>query len=155
MVAQHAVDSTLPGLDEVVDRLTKATFDAVTSTPYEAEVRRAEERVLVDRLTWLAAVAPASQVRAVASFKLRQIGARLQRADAAATDADQAQRALLAADITRFLERPAETARMLPAAPAPPGAPIGDPGHDWLVPPPSCPWDSASPGTWLSRPPLE
>ena len=42
MVAQHAVDPTLPGLDEVIDRLTKATFDAATASPYEAEVRRAE-----------------------------------------------------------------------------------------------------------------
>ena len=54
MVAQHAVDPSLPGLDDVIDRLTKATFDAQTTTPYEAEVRRAEERVLVDRVMWLA-----------------------------------------------------------------------------------------------------
>ncbi|MGH9887456.1 MAG: zinc-dependent metalloprotease, partial [bacterium] len=44
MVAQHAVDPALPGLEEVIDRLTKATFDAVTTSAYEAEVRRAEER---------------------------------------------------------------------------------------------------------------
>ncbi len=54
MVAQHAVDPSLPGLEEVIDRLTKATFDAPAATPYEAEVRRAEERVLVDRVMWLA-----------------------------------------------------------------------------------------------------
>ena len=42
MVAQHAVDPTLPGLEEVIDRLTKATFDAPTATPYEEEVRRAD-----------------------------------------------------------------------------------------------------------------
>src|SRR6185295_5624369 len=50
MVAQHAVDPTVPGLEEVLDRLTKATFDAATTTPYEAEIRRAEERVLVSRV---------------------------------------------------------------------------------------------------------
>ena len=49
MVAQNAVDQALPGLGEVIDRLTKATFDAGDRTPYEAEVRRAIERVLVDR----------------------------------------------------------------------------------------------------------
>ena len=54
MVAQHAVDPALPGLEDVIDRLTKATFDAPTATPYEAAVRRAEERVLVDRVMWLA-----------------------------------------------------------------------------------------------------
>ena len=37
IVAQHAVDPALPGLEEVIDRLTKATFDAPTASPYEAE----------------------------------------------------------------------------------------------------------------------
>src|ERR1043165_8908374 len=58
MVAQHAVDPTLPGLEEGLDRLTKATFDAPAATPYEAEIRRVEERVLVDRVMWLATGAP-------------------------------------------------------------------------------------------------
>src|SRR6202020_174139 len=39
MVAQHAVEPALPGLEEVIDRLTKATFDAAAATPYEMEVR--------------------------------------------------------------------------------------------------------------------
>ncbi len=32
MVAQHAVDPSLPGLEEVIDRLTTATFDQATKT---------------------------------------------------------------------------------------------------------------------------
>ena len=68
MVAQNAIDPTLPGLGDVIDRLTKATFDAVTSSPNEAEVRRVTERVLVDRVTWLAAAAPNGQARAVAAM---------------------------------------------------------------------------------------
>ena len=136
VVAQHAVDPALPGLEEVIDRLTKATFDAPVANPYEAEVRRAEERVLVDRVMWLATGAPNGQVRAVASFRLQKLAARL-RADAGATEAEQAQHALLAADIKRFLERPAEVMRVIPAADAPPGAPIGgDTGMDWLSPVP-------------------
>ena len=51
------------------------------------------------------------------------------------SDADVAQHTLLAADIKRFLERPADAAKMLPAAPAPPGAPIGEPALDWLARP--------------------
>jgi hypothetical protein len=148
MVAQHAVDPTLPGLEEVIDRLVKATFDATTATPYEAEVRRAEERVLVDRLSGLAAAAQNAQVRAVASLKLQRLAARL-RANGTKTDADVAQHTLLAADIKRFLERPADIARMLPAAPAPPGAPIGDMGQDWLARPPACSWDEVNPEQWL------
>jgi hypothetical protein len=138
MVAQHAVDPTLPGLEEVIDRLTKATFDAPAANPYEAEVRRAEERVLVDRVMWLAGVSPNAQVRAIASLKLSKLAARL-KAAAPANEADQAQHQLLAADIKRFLERPGETAHIMPAPEAPPGAPIGDEGEDWLAPVPGWP----------------
>jgi hypothetical protein len=135
MVAQHALDPSLPGLEEVLDRLAKATFDAPASTAYEAEVRRAEERVLVDRVMWLATGAPNAQVRAIAWFKLGKLATRL-RTEAAATEPEQAQRALLAADIKRFLERPVDPARPMPAPDAPPGAPIGEPALDWLAPAP-------------------
>ena len=135
MIAQHAVDPALPGLEEVIDRLVKATFDATTASPYEAEVRRAAERVVVDRLSGLAAAAQNGQVRAIASLKLQRLAARL-RVNATKTDADIAQHTLIAADIKRFLERPADAAKVLPAAPAPPGAPIGDLGQDWLARPP-------------------
>jgi hypothetical protein len=135
LVSQHAVEPTLPGLEEVVDRLTKAVFDAPVASPYEAEVRRAEERVLVDRMTWLATGASNAQVRAIASLKLGKLAARL-RTEAGQNEGEQAQRSLLAADIKRFLDRPAETMRMMPAPDAPPGAPIGEPVMDWLAPVP-------------------
>ncbi|MBS1856440.1 MAG: zinc-dependent metalloprotease [Acidobacteria bacterium] len=135
MVAQHAVDPTLPGLEEVIDRLTKAVFDAPVANPYEAEVRRAEERVLVDRVMWLATGAQNAQVRAIASLKLSRLAARL-RGEAGQNEEEQAQRALLAADIKRFLERPADPVRVMPVADAPPGAPIGEPALDWLAPVP-------------------
>lgn len=153
MVAQHAVDPTLPGLEEVIDRLTKATFDAPTASPYEAAVRRATERVLVDRLTWLATAAPNNQVRAVAAWKLQKLSARLRTA-VGKIEADQAQHTLLAADIKRFLERPAEVAKMLPAPSAPPGAPIGDLGQQWLASPDWCMWDAAAPSAWLFYQPV-
>ena len=139
MVAQHAVDPTLPGLGEVIDRLTTATFGAATASPYEAEVRRASQRVLVDRVTWLAAAAPNGQVRAIASLKLQRLAARLRAPSP--NESDLAQNMLLASDIKRFLERPAEVAKMLPAAPAPPGAPIGDLGQNWLATPDRCVWE--------------
>jgi hypothetical protein len=141
MVAQHAVDPSLPGLEEVIDRLIAATFDAVAATPYEAAVRRAEERVLVNRVTWLAQASSNSQVRAVASLRLQRLAARL-RATAGRSEPDLAHYTLLAADIKRFLERPSsETSRIDPAPDAPPGAPIGDPGQGWLDRPPQCACD--------------
>ncbi len=135
MVAQHAVEPALPGLEEVIDRLTKATFDAAAANPYEAEVRRAEERVLVDRVMWLAHSAPNGQVRAIATLKLSKLANRL-KGEGGAGEAEQAQHQLLAADIKRFLDRPGDVARPIPAPDSPPGAPIGDMPQDWLARPP-------------------
>lgn len=138
MVAQHAVDPALPGLEEVIDRLMKATFDAPAATPYEMEIRRAEERVLVDRVMWLVTASPNAQVRAIATLKLSRLANRF-KTDTVASEAEQAAHQLLAADIRRFLDRPAEVARVIPAPDAPPGAPIGDEGEDWLAPVPGWP----------------
>jgi hypothetical protein len=154
MVAQHAVDPALPGLEEVIDRLTKATFGAAATTSYENEVRRVEERVLVDRLTWLATAASNPQVRAIAALKLSQLATRFKTAPVT-TDADRAQNMLMAADIKRFLERPAEPTRMMAPPDAPPGAPIGDMGNDWLAAPP---WYSRAVAfdfdQWVEEPPM-
>ena len=134
MVAQHAVDPTLPGLEEVIDRLTKATFDSSVTNPYEAEVRRTEGRVLVDRVMWLATGSPNSQVRAIATWKLSRL---MNRAAVARfqDESEQAAMSLLAADIKRFLERPAEVMKAILPPDAPPGAPIGEPAMDWLARP--------------------
>ncbi len=130
MVAQHSLDPALPGLEEVIDRLVKATFDAPAATPYEAEVRRAEQRVLVDRVMWLATAAPNAQVRATAQKKLASLASHFKAL--AKSEADQAHFALLDSDIYRFVNRPAETSRTIPPPDAPPGAPIGEPAQDWL-----------------------
>src|SRR5262249_43171976 len=94
MVAQHSLDPSLPGLEEVIDRLTKAVFDAPVGSPYEREIRRAEQRVLVDRVMWLAAGAPNAQVRAIASLKLQKLANRL-KGEATTAEAEQAQHMLL------------------------------------------------------------
>jgi hypothetical protein len=150
MVAQHAVDPSLPGLEEVIDALTKATFDATVATPYEAAVQRAEQRVLVSRVTWLAQASTNTDVRAIASLRLSRLATRL-RAQPGAADGDVAHRALLAADIKRFLERgyEADQLKVGSAAPAPPGAPIGDFGQNWLGSPTVCNWDDNAPWLWL------
>jgi len=138
MVAQHAIDPSLPGLEEVIDRLAKATFNADAATPYEQEIRRATSRALVERLIWLAGGAPMPQVRAIATNKLSGIQSNgpLGTRDAE----DSAATMLMAADIKRFLDRPAEPIKSPVTYNAPPGAPIGDPGMDWLAPVDWCDW---------------
>lgn len=140
LVAQHAIDASLPGLDEVIDRLVTATFDAAAANGYEAEIRRASQRVLVDRLMWLAARAPMAQVRALALQRLTGLGERMNTASTA-RDADGAHALLIANDVTRFMERPGEVVPPVYIANAPPGAPIGDYGMDWLSP---VVWDCTS-----------
>jgi hypothetical protein len=141
LVEQKAIDPALPGLEDVIDALFAGTFNASTSSPYEAEVRRAVERVVIDDLMDLAANAPMSQVRAIATLKLQRRGAELGRVAANAvaangingSESDVAQANLLAADINRFLTRPANPVATRFAVPnAPPGAPIGEPAMEWL-----------------------
>jgi hypothetical protein len=152
MIAQNAVEQSRPGLGEVIDRLIKATFEQTVTGNYESEVKRAIERVLVDRISWLAAVAPNAQVRAMASLKLSQIASRGRPAPTGpGAESETAHRTLLAADIKRFLERPmndAMSSRIIPPLAAPPGAPIGDTGMNFLSRP-ECSWDDVNPEWWL------
>jgi hypothetical protein len=130
MVAQHAIDPSLPGLRDVIEALRTATFGAAAATPYEQEIRRAMARVLAENVMALAANAAMPQVRALASAALQRLTGMGFGPGGAAGDG--AAMALLTADIKRFLERPIAPIAT-PAAPeAPPGAPIGDPGMNFL-----------------------
>ena len=132
MVEQHAIDTSLPGLDEIIDRLLKAGFEPAAANPYEAEVQRAIARVVVDRLMALAATAQMPQVRAIATWKLDSLRDKLSPAGGSVTNAAAASARLIAEDIERFLERPAEPYKPIVVSAPPPGAPIGDPDQWWI-----------------------
>lgn len=141
LVQQHALDTTLPGLEIIVDQLISSTFGAESTNPYEAEIARAVQRVVVEHLMTLAAAADMPQVRAIATHKLQQRQQRLSSA-VPANAAASAHAFLLAADIKRFLDRPFAPATRAELPTAPPGAPIGDPGMDWLGRmEPRCSWE--------------
>jgi hypothetical protein len=141
LVEQHALDAALPGLDTVIDRLVSATFAAESANAYEAEIARAVQRVVVERLMTLASNADMAQVRAIATQKLQQRQQRLTSVTAASGSA-AAHASLLAADIKRFLDRPFAPATRAEIPGAPPGAPIGDPGMEWLRRmDPGCGWE--------------
>jgi hypothetical protein len=131
IVEQHALDPSLPGLGSVIDGLHDATFGAHPGTAYEAEVGRAVQRVFADRLMALAADASMPQVRAIASARLERMRETLGQSRGG-REGDAEHRALLARDITRFLDRPAGEFTQPAAQSAPPGAPIGEPAMDWL-----------------------
>jgi hypothetical protein len=79
------------------------------------------------------------QVRALASQQLRNL-ARDIGARATASYEDVAHGTQLADDIKRFLERPYDLGRPAATPSAPPGAPIGDIGLDYLLGLDLCAW---------------
>jgi hypothetical protein len=140
LVEQHALDPSLPGLDEVLGTLYSATFEITAQDSYEAEVSRAVQRVFVHELISLAANASMPQVRAAASGWLGRI-ADTRAQSTAASDADLAHDRLIARDIVRFLERPAAQFSQPAAVEPPPGAPIGEPAMEWIKQlDPGCSW---------------
>src|SRR5688500_7611856 len=83
LVEQNALDPALPGLHGVVSKLLTATFGALAAVgvppadAYEAEIQRAVQRVVIERLMTLADSADMSQVRAIVSAQLKAYGGRL------------------------------------------------------------------------------
>ena len=132
LVEQHAVDPSLPGLETVIDALLEASFSVDTTDSYHAEVSRAVERVVIDRLMSLARTASMPQVGAVAALRLDQKREALTGSAAAADEADRAHYLAVARDIEHFLTKPAQAAEDASALAAPPGAPIGMPERNWL-----------------------
>jgi hypothetical protein len=130
LVEQKALDPTLPGLDDVLGRLVATAGAASTRSPYEAEIARAVERVVAERLIGLAGGARMPQVRALASEALQSLARPA--ASASGDRLEAAHEALLAQDIRRFLDRPAASLAAPAIAAAPPGPPIGEPALEYL-----------------------
>jgi hypothetical protein len=128
LVQQKALDPSLPGLEDVLDQTWTTVLQAPATTSYELEIKRAVERVTVERLMDLAMRARMPQVRAVATHRLQRLAV----ARPATTGAEAAHRALLVRDVTRFLDRPLAPAMPSPPPQPPPGAPIGDLDPIWL-----------------------
>ena len=138
LIAQRAVNPQLPGLEDVINRLVATVFDAAPATPYESEINRAMERVVLGRLMGLAQSAANTQVRAIATQTLRRLQTR--HTAAVTVTAEHAHRQLMVDDIKRFLEQGRDL--MPPATPpaAPPGAPIGDYDLDYMLGLDACIW---------------
>ncbi len=130
LVDFHRRDPAQPGLQEVLDALVSRAFDGPDpKDPRHAELARVARRAVVDGLMDLSAggkTTPAT--RAHADWTLDKLRRRLER-DAGGGVEERAHRALLAADISRYLNRRGTEAPPRPAAPEPPpGSPIGDAG---------------------------
>ncbi len=133
LVEQHALDPRLPGLDEVIDRLTDATFDARASDSYGQAIIRATQSAFVERLMELALQADMPEVKAQADYALDALRRRVSTGATGVGAAERAHRFRLQQDIARFQREPKEFVRAQPGAELPPGSPIGQAMLDYLA----------------------
>jgi hypothetical protein len=123
LVAQHAVDPSLPGFTEVLRTAGDAVFARPPADGYEREIARAVQRSFVASVIDVAGNAPSGEVRAESSAYLRALRERLERS----AFVDRAQRSnadWLGGQIARFLNRPYGANDMVPPLAVPNGAPI-------------------------------
>ena len=133
LVDFHRRDPALPGLEDVLGGLEARAFGGATPKAERlAEVRRTVQWVVVRRLIDLSGNPEAAPgVRARVDAELRALAGRLSHGG---EEADAAQRAFLAHEIERHLDRrEQEPAAKRPEPPAPPpGQPIGMPDSSLL-----------------------
>jgi hypothetical protein len=122
LVEQHSRDASLPGLDEVVDRLMEVTWRAAApGDAYVAEVQRTVQRVVVDGMMQHAgSTSNSPAVRAVLNAELLQLAEWL-----AGRTSPTPHQMLALEDIKRWRARPWGENEATPAPAAPPGSPIG------------------------------
>jgi Met-zincin/Domain of unknown function (DUF5117) len=131
LVEQSARDDDLPSFLEVAQALLDATISTQRGRGYPAEVGRAVDRVVVDRMMRLAQTAAMPQVRAEATMVLSDLRGHIVAELDGMDGANRAHRMLIASDIQRWLHRPMETGSTPGVLAQPPGSPIGDPGLRW------------------------
>jgi hypothetical protein len=126
LVEDHGRDPSLPGLDEVLEKILNATWYAAPSAGTAvAETERTVETSVLSHLLALAVDKDASpQARDVSALAAEQLKAWLQKKPPAHDAALAAHRAAALRAIVRWEEHPAEFATP-EVVPAPPGQPIG------------------------------
>lgn len=142
LVDFHRRDPSLPGLEEVLKGIEDKVFGGAPPKGERlAEVRRTEQWVVVRRLIGLASDPQAAPgVRSRVDAQLRSLAGRLGKGGG--DDPEGAQRAFLAHEIERYLDRRGveETARRPEPPPPPPGQPIGMPDSSLLGEMDDCSW---------------
>ena len=124
MIAAHARDADMPGFADVTDQLLQATWFAPQASGMDAEIQRATNNLVLERLMLLVVDEAAdAQVRAVALGAVDQLDRRL----AIRNEPDTAWRAhydFARFRIARMRDDPQSVESVAPVD-APPGEPIG------------------------------
>jgi len=127
VIAFHARNPAAPSADEVIGALVDGVYtNAAATTSYEAGLRRASRRAVVDALLTLAADQRATaDARAVAEYHLNRLATRLASAPAADA-ADRAANAAVVRDARNWLDKRIAPPRSTGTIQLPPGTPIGE-----------------------------
>jgi hypothetical protein len=125
LVEYHARDAANPGLDEVLNGVLKATWQAPRATGLAAQTQSAVESDTLEGLLGLAASNQTlPEARAIARLEVTTLKAQL----SAAGNLPRERQAHRTAALARIAEFERDPAKFVPAAPvpAPPGMPIGE-----------------------------
>ncbi|HKI06734.1 MAG TPA: zinc-dependent metalloprotease [Thermoanaerobaculia bacterium] len=139
LVDFHRRDSSLPGLEEVLNAMEEKAFGgAAPKSERLAELRRGVQWVVARRLIGLSSDPLAAPgVRSRVDAELQSLSKSLGRASG--DDSEAAHRAFLAREIDRYLDRqgPEDPSKRPEPPPPPPGQPIGMPDLGYLD---GCEW---------------
>ena len=126
MVAQKAIDPSLPGFSQLLQRLSTRVFrSTAATTSYDEALSALVQRAYVDHLLTLAESATMPLVRAEARYELMSLlGTSLR--SAAGTARPSAIREQLASDIRGWMAGTYKPADKKMKLAVPPGSPIGD-----------------------------
>ncbi|HSI74389.1 MAG TPA: zinc-dependent metalloprotease [Lunatimonas sp.] len=134
LVTQHALDSSLPSLEAVLDQLIATTWKSPVKNGYEGEVQRVVAKLVLQHLIVLSTNKEASsQARAVALLKTSEIKNWIASQNPSSVY-QKAHYHYCHALLEGFESNPQETVTLLTPLEAPAGAPIGSTGQNWLEP---------------------
>lgn len=124
MVAQHAIDPTLPGLGDLLKRIESKIFAAGNASAYDAAVQQLVQRAYVDHVLQLAESAEMPLVRAEARHALVSMLGTVLRPGVSGRGSAASEQ--LAADIRSWMAGTYKPAERRVKITVPPGSPIGD-----------------------------
>ncbi|MEX2511655.1 MAG: zinc-dependent metalloprotease [Cyclobacteriaceae bacterium] len=134
LVIQNALDSQLPGLEEVIDELVNDTWEKPMKTGYLGEIKRGIDKLVLQHLMDLY-VNPntSSQARAIVLFKIKELKEWIQ-IQQPNPIAQKAHFNYCLTILEEFDKKPMETLPVVSPLKTPSGAPIGDLSPNWLEP---------------------
>ncbi len=124
MVAQHAIDPSLPGLGDLLQRIERKVFALPSANVYDATLQQLVQRSYVDQLMQLAESAEMPLVRAEARYALMNLLTGALRPRVGGRSGANAEQ--LSADIRGWIAGTYKPAERRVKLTVPPGSPIGD-----------------------------